>query len=1263
MNHKISWIITMLCIISIASGVQVNYETTSVSRIVGENANDMARQLKINDFTLDSAGLYIPDYYTQKILEKQYGSEATTKYPAFLASDVKDKLDNGKNNQVLIQSISSGNTPYWTANAKESDAANWNLNKNNLFIFDSKHAGLHIPKSDTFASRISSKNPYIAPLSYKSMAFVQAAICNLGRYSSIAEDFRQARNKYYIYTKQKSEFLGLTLLSYALYGKPTLKVSVPNVDISAFCGDYLKEVETQSADTYSITGTSGTYTKTVEVNLGEPNTATYENHTLIESSRTVQQFIPDEPVLPVAAEITRFPLKTVILNTTLTSIGDAVDITADVPMWNENEFASRICYANSSSANMEFSQSYTENEVLAIANINPVEVVDCSKGEFKFYKTIKYTIEYLPYSPVLITDVKYPAQMLPGQQTEVEVIVENTESNPANGTFVLSSDSEIKSVLQASITKSSYKLELTAPTEEGRYQYRVDFYDGAESKTYATFAIEVKALEAELQIPEVVSSTAQLQLLITNNLNSDITTTIEDFLSKDGAVLKSNSQSVKLIPGANTVTITYTNLEKSKISYDVLVNIPYLGKNKVLTGTIITNHNPIINQNNVELYEGDTFTLTPATTDLDGDTVTTTINSPFATDGSYAFTYEESGEYPITIKATDGILTTEKTTILTVLNTNRQPVLTVSDTAEGSENSELMITATAADFDNENSVNNDDNTLTITYGAPLDANGKWTPTFDDSGEINVPVTASDGELSDTKLVTIKIANTNRAPHLDDLTDVTVKEGELVDLLLGRDPDNENVVDNDDNILQHSFNGPFDHYGKWQTDYDSSGVYEIIPSVTDGYLVAGKKITVTVENVNRAPQITAADTIYVKGSADLSVYVIDPDNFNSVTNDDNTLTITYTSPFDSTGRWTPTQTGTAYTTITVSDGEYSVQKNLYVTVEAVNVPPEQTPPLPPEQPPVPTEQPPTPPPPTPQPTEQPPASQPTPQPATQPTTQSPPTTPQQDLIIEVKADGKKMNNEDTIKVKPDDEINVEIDIRNNANEAKEVDIEAEIGDLDQEESDTLTIEANFDEEIEYEFEIPRLTDDDEYLLNIFVDEQEWNVNIKVDKPSHEVGIRYLKIEPEIAKCENNIAVLTVKLENTGKDEEEGVLRIESALGNGEVKFDLPQGETKMFTKTFNNLIAGEHDINVKAAYGKRIIEKSLKLTVESCKAEKIMQTKVEQREIIVEPAKLVEATTIETETMPVSDIMNIALLTAASIFAILLIITFVPPLLK
>jgi hypothetical protein len=1305
--NRLAALIVGLFLIATATAVPVNYETTSVSRIIGETPDAMRLQLMKQDFTLDAAGMYADSFETEtdikEILKSQFGTVSVKNpfSPTWTANDVGDQLANNKRNFIVINSNIWDGTPYQIFQGKVKDVKNWNFQKSNLLVFDSYAAGLHIKQTETFASTLTPKATVIAPLSHTSANFVKALVCNLGKHATIGEVFRQARNNYYANTHQRSEFIGLAMLSYALSGIPTRKITNINWDTSKrtkYCSDYNEVFDVSEASEYSIQQDGDSFAKEITVNFGEPTIAASEEFEFIESENTQQQYSEDSLIIPSRTEVTDFPLKTAISSIKLVEFADPVDITANLPDWNGSALKERACYQSTESQTAEFSAAQTEEAVTVIAHLNPLETIDCEQGQFRFYKTATYRITYIPYSPLRITSIEHPDNLIPGQTAEVIVHVENTQTSPATGKLVLSNADGVISTQDITATQSAYDLELTAPVEEGIYTYTVDFMQDDDIKTTATFDQSVEVLEAGLEVPEIAGENVEVELTLTNNLQESLPVSIEYELSADGELIDSGIQTLTLPSGTTATSLEFEDLHKEIGTYDLAINIPYLESNELLTGVIVTNRAPVIEQSDIILKEGETITMAPVFSDPDGDALVTSIDSDFPLDGSHAFNFDDSGSYPIVLHASDGILSTEKTVYVVVENVNRAPLLSVQDSVKGKEGEPLKVEATFTDPDNENEADNDNNDLTITYVWPLDENGEFTPSFEFSGTIEVLVTASDGELSDTKTVKLVIENTNRAPTLDETGDITIKEGESIDLWKGSDPDNENGVFDDDNVLQFYFGGgpdggPIDHFGRWQTDFDDSGVYPITVQVEDGELKTGKAITVTVQNFNRPPMITAPDVVYASGSVDLSQYVTDPDNTNSVANDDNTLTVTYTSPFDANGKWTPAQPDSAaQVTITVSDGEFTITKTIMVMVDVIGVQPAQSPPMQteeqeatqtPQQQATPTLQPTS----APQQTEQQSgqAVEPTPtaQSATlqttsaqtmqtdaqtltnQQTASAQETAQPGELEVIVTVDGEEVDDGDSVKIKPDDTFKVNVELANNAPTEKEIDVNVELGDFDQDDSDSVSLKPGENEHFTFEFETPRLTDDDEYPLEITVNEKKWGITLKIDKPSHEINIRSLTISPETVPCDQTAAKIGVKIENSGKDDEEGTIKIESNTLKllDAWQFDLPEGEAQRFERTINALVPGSHNIIVNVLYGSKKTQAEKQLTVESCIQQETINTQMAPEERIALALNNKQAAKLVETDADFAQAITIVFIVLTSIFAVLLLAVFIPPLFK
>jgi len=145
-------------------------------------------------------------------------------------------------------------------------------------------------------------------------------------------------------------------------------------------------------------------------------------------------------------------------------------------------------------------------------------------------------------------------------------------------------------------------------------------------------------------------------------------------------------------------------------------------------------------------------------TDSDGDQLTlSSSNLPAGASfapatGSFSWTpdYTQAGQYQITFSVADGYGGSDSEQItVTVADLNRPPVLDPIDDITVQAGQTVRITANATDPD--------DDPVTITYSGWMNSDTKTT-TIDDVGTHTVTITASDGNLSDSRQITVTVAH-------------------------------------------------------------------------------------------------------------------------------------------------------------------------------------------------------------------------------------------------------------------------------------------------------------------------------------------------------------------------------------------------------------------------------------------------------------------------------------------------------------------------
>jgi len=173
----------------------------------------------------------------------------------------------------------------------------------------------------------------------------------------------------------------------------------------------------------------------------------------------------------------------------------------------------------------------------------------------------------------------------------------------------------------------------------------------------------------------------------------------------------------------------------------------------------------------ITVNEGDTVTFSPTATDEDGDTLTFSY-SGWMSSSSYTASYTDAGTHTVTVTVSDGILTDSQDVTVMVTDVDVAPVLNTIADIMVNEGDTVTISPTATDADGE--------TLTFSYSGWMSSNS-YTTNYTDSGVYTVTVIVSDGVLTDSQDVTITVVdvNTNNAPVLTPIADITISEGETV----------------------------------------------------------------------------------------------------------------------------------------------------------------------------------------------------------------------------------------------------------------------------------------------------------------------------------------------------------------------------------------------------------------------------------------------------------------------------------------------------
>jgi PGF-pre-PGF domain-containing protein len=186
---------------------------------------------------------------------------------------------------------------------------------------------------------------------------------------------------------------------------------------------------------------------------------------------------------------------------------------------------------------------------------------------------------------------------------------------------------------------------------------------------------------------------------------------------------------------------------------------------------------------------------------------------------------------------------------VTELVANHAPELDTIGDKTVLEDTLLSILLLGSDDDGD-SLNYDTN---ATFGTLNGNVFEWTPGYSDDGTYSVEFNVTDGIDTDSETITITVTDVNRAPELDTIGDKTVLEDTLLSIpLLGSDDDG-NPLNYNTNATFGTLNG---NVFEWTPGYSDDGTYSVEFNVTDGIDTDSEIITITVTDVNRAPELAA-----------------------------------------------------------------------------------------------------------------------------------------------------------------------------------------------------------------------------------------------------------------------------------------------------------------------------------------------------------------------------------------------------------------------
>lgn len=230
-------------------------------------------------------------------------------------------------------------------------------------------------------------------------------------------------------------------------------------------------------------------------------------------------------------------------------------------------------------------------------------------------------------------------------------------------------------------------------------------------------------------------------------------------------------------------------------------------------------------------------------------------------------------------------------------------------------------------FANLKATDPDGDPVQFIFSSPLNSKGEWQTKEGDAGEYNLNITASDGKAySAPFLVKITVIARNKAPVFAAIKDVTVKEGDTIDL----EP-LVKVTDANGDKITLTYSGWITS-PKYKTSNTDAGIHVVTITASDGKEKSEVKVNIIVQNVDQAPVLEEFKYDIVINEGELvkvAPKVTDPDN--------DVVTLSCAKPLNDKCEWQTKvgDEGTYKIKVTASDGTLKDEKEVIIIVNSVN----------------------------------------------------------------------------------------------------------------------------------------------------------------------------------------------------------------------------------------------------------------------------------------------------------------------------------------
>ncbi len=317
--------------------------------------------------------------------------------------------------------------------------------------------------------------------------------------------------------------------------------------------------------------------------------------------------------------------------------------------------------------------------------------------------------------------------------------------------------------------------------------------------------------------------------------------------------------------------------------------------------------------------ETDFVKIEPDIVDPDDDALLVSYTHPLDERGEWQTTFDDAGEYNISIIVSDGVNEVVQPVILIVKNKNQPPQRT-QHTVTVQEGDVLDVRALVMDPD--------DDPLQFEFMPPVGNDGRWQTTFDDAGTTVLEFTADDGEFKEMVWVEVTVLNTNQPPVINDIFSsreaVALEEGETLHFWVEAEERDGEAIGSLWQLDRTTLSEMAE--GEHSFGFTDAGEHSLTLTLSDGALETTREWSLFVENVNREPAVEITPITIQEGdlvSFDLPTNDIDGDPVHYA----------FEAPLNQEGQWQTTfdDAGEYHLRITASDGIDAVENTAIITV--------------------------------------------------------------------------------------------------------------------------------------------------------------------------------------------------------------------------------------------------------------------------------------------------------------------------------------------